>query len=557
MSHLRRILSGLLAAGLAAGCSARTPVASTTPGARLAGAVDLGELPPDEELDAVIALSLPEAPRLRKFLAAQDVTRDVLTPYDFGEQFGASALAYARVVAWLGSSGLTVTRTSPARTTITVHGTVAALERAFATPLHQFEDSSGRFSAAISELTVPGDLGADLDGVAGLEGGLPWESHLDRPAAWPNAPAPGEPAPFTPADLEKLYNSAAITTPGAGQTVVILGTGFAPNVTDLQAYFDKYKPYGEASRPVHYTTVQVGGANRDSISAATNEQVENTLDAEMLLALAPDAQVVHVLTATNTPGLFTDGISYIVNQLQTAHAVTVSYGTCERGAAGSMPVVHAMLAQAKAQGQTWFFASGDSGSDGCRNGTSNKVFSAGWPASAPFAIGVGGTQIDTTSNTEVVWNTNPGSTAFPAGGSGGGASETLPKPDYQIGVTPNDSARDEPDISALAGPPEVAIYISGFNLTDNTAPVGGTSASAPMWAGIWALLSQAHPTLTINNAHERIYALGKAGGVFHDIVSGNNGGPGGTATGGNPATPGYDLATGWGTPDVAALLANW
>jgi kumamolisin len=546
-----RIWSILIAVGLASGCSGRTPVPSTGPSARVAAAIDLGALAPDEELDVVVGLELPASARLAKFLHEQPLTGDALSPGDFADEFAVSPAQYRRVLAWLSASGLTITRTAAGRTTVSVHGSVAALERAFAAPLHRFEDAQGRFSAAVTELMIPAELGVALDGAVGLDGGLPWQPHLVRP----EAPSP-QAMPYLPADLEKLYNTAAVAQPGQGEQIVILGAGFAPAAVDLQAYFAQFKPYGLASVPGTYKVVQVGGANRDSKSSAINEQVENTLDAEMVSAIAPYADVVHVLAATNDPGLFTDGISYVVNQLKGAHTVSVSYGTCERGAASAMPVVHALLAQAKAQGQTWFFASGDTGSDGCRNGRSNTILSAGWPASAPWAIGVGGTQLDA-NGTEVVWNTNPGAPGVPAGGSGGGASETLVKPDYQAGVTPNDGARDEPDVAALAGPPDVEVYLSNFGLPNNLVPVGGTSAATPVWAGIWALLEQGKQHLLITNAHERIYALGKAGVGFHDIVSGNNGGPAGTADGGYPALPGYDLATGWGTPDTAALIASW
>jgi kumamolisin len=238
------------------------------------------------------------------------------------------------------------------------------------------------------------------------------------------------------------------------------------------------------------------------------------------------------------------------------HAVSVSYGTSERGAAGYMPVVHAMLAQAKAEGQTWFFASGDTGTDACRSGTTNKVLSAGWPASAPYAVGVGGTQINS-GTTEVAWNSYPGNILLPGQGGGGGPSESLDKPAYQMGVTPDDGARDEPDVASLAGSPFINIYIAGVSPFGNTAPVGGTSAAAPVWAGVWALLEQAKNHVAITNSLEGLYALGKAGKGFHDVTSGNLGGPGDTAAGGWPAATGYDLATGWGSANTADLIANW
>ena len=144
------------------------------------------------------------------------------------------------------------------------------------------------------------------------------------------------------------------------------------------------------------------------------------------------------------------------------------------------------------------------------------------------------------------------------GATGGGVSESLDKPAYQTGVTPADGARDEPDVSALAGAPGVVVYLDGA-----AGGFGGTSAATPMWAGMWALIAQAKGLTSVSNGLEQIYALGKAdqnlttGKSFNDIVVGNNGGPGQQPTGGYPAGPGYDLATGWGTPNIPALIANW
>jgi kumamolisin len=264
-------------------------------------------------------------------------------------------------------------------------------------------------------------------------------------------------------------------------------------------------------------------------------------------AMAPYATIYQVMTATNGVGLFADGISFIVNKHAAAHAVTVSYGTCERGAAGEMPVMNSMFMQAKAEGQQWFFASGDTGTDGCRDGSGNKIISAGWPASSPYVVGVGGTGVQT-GTTEIVWDWGD---AF-GGATGGGPSESLDKPAFQMTVTPNDGARDEPDVAALAGAPGVVVVLDG---TANG--FGGTSAATPIWAGCWALLEQGKGHKTITNGLETIYTLGKAGTGFHDITSGNNGGPGDTPTGGYAAAAGYDLSTGWGSPNVAALITAW
>jgi len=529
------------------GCSDRTQLRTSGPGTRLDGALDLGPVAPDAEVELLLALELRQPRQLGKFLSEQPRSGDTLSPFDFAAVFAPTEREYAHLRSWLSAHGFVITRTTPSRTTISVRASAAVVEREFGTQLHDFRDGGGRFIAAVAAMSLVPDLSGSIGGVVGVDGGLPWVSHAVLPPV-PQAQLP----PFGAAELEAQYNATGLDArPGDQQTVVILGAGNPPAASDLTGYYTMFKPYGLAAQPAAYDIELVGGASRDGDSRAEDFRTENTLDVEMVSAFAPYAHIVHVLTATTSPGLFADGVTAIVNGHPEAHAVTVSYGTCERGAAGAMPVLHALFAQAKAQGQTWFFAAGDTGTDACRSGSTNKIVSAGWPASAPWVIGVGGTQLDD-NNVEVVWNSF--GTNF-VGATGGGVSESLDKPAYQVGVTPNDGARDEPDVAALSGYPYVSVYLAGG--TKNVLAIGGTSAAAPMWAGIWALLEQKTGGAPITNGHERIYALGQQGKGFHDVVSGNNGGPSDTPSGGYPAAAGYDLATGWGTPNIAELLATW
>jgi kumamolisin len=330
-----------------------------------------------------------------------------------------------------------------------------------------------------------------------------------------------------------------------GQTVAILGSGGAPDLTrDLGDFMTHYKPYGLTAAPTGYSQVALGGPPRDDAATVNGEAVENVLDAEMVLSMAPLANIVHVLTATNSPGLFTDGISYIVNQVPQAHAVTVSYGGCERGAAGEVAVMNTLFEQAQAEGQQWFFASGDTGTDGCRDGSGNKHIAAGWPTSSPYIMGVGGTQIGS-GGVEITWNQN----STGGGAGGGGPSEIFTKPAYQMGKTPNDNARDTPDLSAIAGGGGVFIAYKGQHGT-----VGGTSAASPVVAGAWALVCQGKGG-GITDALTKIYGLTTASGAFNDVTVGDNGGPDGKSAG-FPAGAGYDLATGLGSPNVAKLITN-
>ena len=146
---------------------------------------------------------------------------------------------------------------------------------------------------------------------------------------------------------------------------------------------------------------------------------------------------------------------------------------------------------------------------------------------------------------EVTWNENTAG----GGAGGGGPSEVFVKPAYQMGKTPNDGARDTPDVAAIAGGGGVWVAVQGQH-----GGVGGTSAAAPVWAGAWALVDQGKGGTGITDALTKLYGIGTSG-AFHDVTVGNNGGPDDTSAG-YPAGTGYDLATGWGTPNVPQIIAH-
>jgi kumamolisin len=318
---------------------------------------------------------------------------------------------------------------------------------------------------------------------------------------------------------------------GAGETVAILGAGDPPSLTDLAGFV---KTYSLADYSTHYTQVLVGGPTRETTSEASQEQVEDTLDAEMVLGVAPNAGIIHAIVASNAGGLFEDGIAFVVNQIPQAHAVSVSFGSCERGAGFSVEQMNDLFVQASMMGQTWFFSSGDNGTDGCQDMAATSVLAVDWPASSPYVIGVGGTQFDT-KGVETAWTDG-----------GGGQSELFPKPTWQTGVGPypNDNARDVPDVAALAGDPGANIYAEA-----QIQPVQGTSAAAPMWASMWSMIAESRGHVGIVNFHERLYGIGGTS-AYHDIIGGNNG----SVIAGYDAIAGYDLATGWGSPNLTQLV---
>ena len=516
------------------GCNAPArPRPSQIP-ARVATATALGPVDGDEPVTFVLAMTLHDRARLDALVAGGAI----LTPDAFADAFAPSPADYAAVLASLRNEGLEV-EPSASRTTVTVRGRAADVETALGTTLTRYADWNGVFRAP-GELHLRASIELLVAGAAGLDDAARW---------WSNRASPGMPAQpnsasgaVEPTDLKTMYDLPA--NQGDGETIAILGTGLPPGDDDVDGFVTKFAlPVNRAGQ---YTQLLLGGPNRDPLGLAENEYFENVLDVEMAFAVAPHARVVHVLTATNSPGLFSDGIVYIVNQLAAAHQVSVSYGTCERVAAGEMLVMNQLFAQAKAEGQQWFFASGDNGTDGCRDGRGNKVLSVNWPASSPSVIAVGGTSLAMPTS-EVAWT-----------GGGGGTSEIIDKPAFQSAQpgdtrarTPGDGVRDEPDVAAIAGFPGVAIFGQGMLFTG----VEGTSVATPIWAGVWALLDEAKGGTGFSDGAERLYRVGATSAPgLRDIATGAIGN--GT-TPGYPAAAGWDYATGWGVPDATALVGSW
>ena len=379
-----------------------------------------------------------------------------------------------------------------------------------------------------------------VSGVVGLSGSGGWQPHL----AFPDLSAG---ASLTPADMETLYGSAAIANPGMGETVAILGAGNPPDPDE------RHRQYFMAA--VQAVRHDLGAELHRSRSSAGRRAscrrrprasyIENVLDAEMVLSMAPLATVVHVMVATNSPGLFTDGISYIVNQVpQGARRHRQLRRLRARLGAGDGGDEHAVRA-GQAEGQQWFFASGDSGTDGCRDGAGNKHITAGWPTSSPYVIGVGGTMIGN-GGAEITWNQNSperrvGRRRRPVGGA------------LQAGLSDGqDAERQRARHAGHLGHRRRRRRL--HRLQEAARHRRRHRAASPVCAGAWALVDQGKGGKGITDALTKIYAVGTSG-AFNDVTVGDNGGPDGLSPG-YPAGPGYDLATGWGSPNVAQLIAH-
>ena len=608
-------LLGLGATAASSGSAAQAAVASGPPVPLAAsaaphlplGAALVGAVSPGTTMDLTVTLAIPDQAALTTFLngladPASPYYQHYLAPGQFGPMFGPSLGQVATVENALRAAGLSPGAVAPDRLSIPVTATASAVERAFGVTLDRYRLAGGRLGFAntaapkISAAAAPfvqGVLGLDtLDAAqpadASVVGSAPTaiKSAVIKAIAGPTAtsgsarPAvnPG-PQPcaaisnglsgLTAYDIAAHYGLAQRYGEGdEGQGVKIAVAELEPNLTsDVAAYKQCYG----ISTKVNYIKVD-GGAGSGAGSG------EAALDIETLAGLAPKA-TIDVYQAPNTRAGFY-GIFKKWVTADTEKVMSVSWGSCEANTTvAAMKAQEALFEQANAQAQTIFSASGDDGSTGCsNNSTANARVSAVTPASDPYVIGVGGTSFDFTSNNdlvEVAWNDS----GLDSGAGGGGVSTQWCMPAYQHrtnipNIVNSHSVKDKkscasgyyrqvPDVSALGDP----FFGYAVVADDEWIQVGGTSAATPVWASIAALTdasafcSAYHSkgatlpqTLyaAVAKYHSYVYASSPQG--LDDITIGNNDyTPSGYNGGLYPATRGYDMATGLGTPMVAGL----
>jgi subtilase family serine protease len=343
---------------------------------------------------------------------------------------------------------------------------------------------------------------------------------------------------LTPAQIRSAYGFSSITDNGSGQTIAIVDAYNDPTLTtDLQR-FDQY--YGLPA--ANLTVVGENGSTTSLAPSSGNSgwSVEISLDVEWAHVAAPGAKILLVeansaydsdlLTAVQTAAKYT-GVS----------VVSMSWGGSEFSGVSSYDQY--FTTPSGHNGVTFLAAAGDNGAPDVE-----------YPAVSPNVISVGGTTLLVNSSgsygSESAWG--DGQNSAQDGGGGGGVSQYVSEPSYQQGVVPasiTTTNRAVPDVSMDADPNSgVPVYDSyDFGSSTPWAQVGGTSLATPLWAGVIALADQARAaqgegTLSQSQTLPMLYSLQQD---FHDVTTGNNG---------YPAGPGYDLATGLGTPIVNQLV---
>jgi Pro-kumamolisin, activation domain/Bacterial Ig-like domain (group 3) len=584
-----------------------------------------------------------------------------LTPQQFGAQFGPSDADVQTVTQWLTSQGFSNVVVGAGRTAIEFSGTAGQVRNAFHTEIRRFAAKGEVHFANASDPAIPAALAPVVAGIVSLNN-FPIRSHVKQLGTFQKSLKTGETRPlFTfggcgancyalgPADFAKIYNTQPLLSgspkiDGTGQGIAIVGESdiVVQDVTDFRTMFGLSQNFSASN-------VIVNGED----PGINDSEGESDLDVQWSGAVAPGARIDFVTSASTetTPGINLSAL-YIVDHNLDA-VMSESFGGCETTIGTTFnQFFNALWEQASAQGITVVISAGDNGSAGCDDFTTQDTATRGLAvsgfASTPYNVAVGGTDFDQATRISTYWNTvltpttsepipasaksyipeipwndtcaqlgisgcNTSNAQSIAAGSGG-VSTLYAKPSWQAGTgVPADGHRDVPDISLFAGNgfngsfyivcQSDATDVPSCNLSDfqfTFQGVGGTSASAPAFAGIMALVNQKlatgpNPAPRQGNANYYLYALAQqqttanlscnsssspvAGCSFNDVTKGNNDVPcagastncsnhvsgtvGVLVTAAAPTTPaftaaaGYDAATGLGSLNVQNVVNKW
>jgi kumamolisin len=551
------------------------------------------EPPAGDFVVRVVVRSKPNAKRTAlahsAALNANVRDRKYLSRKEHEEQFGADPADIKKVEDFAVAKGLKVVSSNPAQRTVLLSGNAAQFSQAFQVQLATSVIKGRAYRSRSGFVKVPSDLNGIVTGVFGLDRRPFAKPHYrvsrgieNRTATPPKiasraaaagsgqpagsggaatvvAAAHAEPFPtgFTPPQIAELYNFPKATD-GTGQTIAILelGGGFRP--AELATYFGQI---GVKNPNVSVASYENGGTNNPGTDPfdENNPDVEVLLDIEVAGSVAPGAKVVVYFAPDASDESFIGAMSVIIHDSgNNPNIISISWGGPEDEATEQFKTEFNRLLQSAAQmGITVCVASGDDGSsdfasdDPYWDGNAHVDF----PSSDPYTLACGGTRLtaaDGKIKSEVTWDEADNV------GTGGGVSRYFALPDYQQNAgVPNAAA---PAGAVMRGVPDVAgnaaqesgyrILCDGQQFPDEAQqvpPVGGTSAVAPLWAGLIARLNQSlgNPVGFLNPV---LYAIDPKSGAFQDITDGKNGV--------YSASKGWDPCTGLGTPNGENLLAG-
>ncbi len=487
--------------------------------------VRAGELALNENIQITLVL------RRKQDAPAGESIKKHLSQEEFAAIHGADLDDMEAVEAFAREHQLSIARVHPGARTVQITGQLSKLAELFRADVRLSQVGEDCYRTQQGFLQIPQSLEGLVVAVFGFD---------ERPTAATYRRSHKHAftsTAYAPTEIAQLYNFP--TNTGAGQTIALIELGGGYRENDLQTYW-KQLGLGDVS----VTAVAVDGTGNAPTGNPDSEDGEVVLDIEVAGAVAPGANLA-VYFAPNTDAGFLDAINGAIHdKVRKPSVISISWGSAEsEWEPQSMNAFNAAFHDAALLGISICVAAGDNGSsDGERDRRNHVDF----PASSPWVIACGGTRLIGAGGqiaSETVWNdgTNGGAT-------GGGVSSYFPKPSYQSAVAvPNPSGgtnvtgRGVPDVAGVADPETgYRVLVDG-----EESVVGGTSAVAPLWAGLIALCNQ-ELGKNLGWFNPTLYGTVAQNKVLHDITSGTNGA--------FHSATGWDCCTGLGTPNGTSLL---
>ena len=540
----KTLLSALMLAAFAGGAQAATTaawVATTTKAHDPRGALHVAPLKAGTQVPIVVSLKLRNKTQLDALTAqllAGSGTAKPITPAQFKASYAPTDAQVQAVVAYLRAQGFVNIEVADNNLLVSAIGGAGSIKSAFQAELHEYNVDGRSAYANVTDAQVPAALGDTVLGIVGLQ-----DVHLMHTFAKrlgggagvvAQAVTPLAVTGISPPNFPAIYGASSLPVASNATIGIITQGAVTQTIADLKTFASS------AGYPVPaVTTTVVGTASSD-----TSGVDEWNMDSQSSLAAA--GGTIKSMILYNVNSLSDANLSLGYNKAVTdnqAKVINVSLGGCETDETSVEPTQDQIFQTAVAQGQTFSVSSGDSGAYEC-GATAGKAQS--YPAVSPYVMAIGGTTLSTTGgnawSSETVWACSSASSCqqSSSGGAGGGPSLTETAPSWQTasGVLGTATKRGVPDISFDASPNSGALVL----INGSSVQIGGTSLSAPLFAGFWARIQSANGN-TLPFPASTLYAGAATHSTwFHDVTSGSQG---------YSAATGWDYASGYGSLQVA------
>ena len=508
------------------------------PGLTPAGILQHAEKPQDASQRMTLQFALGPSDKQRAKLEAKVAAGEVVPAQEMNDRFGVSDASVTALTDWLKGEGFAIEEVADDRTSVYASAPLSVIESSLGVNMVNVTKEGVTYAAARDAPSLPAEAATDVRAIIGLQPYRHPRKHLRRAPLMDEeaaATAASRPFGYLVSDILDAYGAASVEATGAGQTIAILIDTF-PHVDDLREF---WQANGLPDDPGRVEMINVTGGPLPPIEG------EESLDAQWASGIAPGANVRVYASGSLSLVAIDRALDRIIADLPSQpglRQLSISLGLGEiyyGSATGEIATQHDKFLRLAAAGVNVFVSSGDAGSNPDQTGhSSTGPTQVEYQSSDPCVIGVGGTTLrlsaDGTVASETGWS-----------GSGGGKSIVFARPKWQKGRgVPRGARRMVPDVSLAADPGTGGMVV----ISGSRHKIGGTSWSAPVWAAFCARANEARekagkPFLGFLNPH--LYPLGRTD-AFRDVTAGTNGA--------FDADPGYDMVTGLGTPNLAALI---